>query len=179
MAKLKHILLAAAIGGSNVATTASAEGEPSAVLQAIIEERALIGIADGIDRAVDAQDWVSARAYFADNVTVDFSSLTGQPAATIPADGLIAGWAGNLRGSKTSLHLRTNHAVAVEGDRARIVSNGYAWNRIEGNGDPLWEVWGTYEHRLARTADGWKVDGFTFHMTHERGNPWVKATPGR
>lgn len=43
----------------------------------------------------------------------------------------------------------------------------------------LAEVWGTYEHRLARTADGWKADGFTFRMTHGRGNPWVKATPGR
>jgi len=33
--------------------------------------------------------------------------------------------------------------------------------------------------RLARDGDGWKVDGFTFRMTHERGNPWVKATPGQ
>lgn len=50
---------------------------------------------------------------------------------------------------------------------------------MEGNGDPLWEVWGTYEHHLTRFADGWKVDGFVFRMTHERGNPWVKNTPGQ
>ena len=66
-----------------------------------------------------------------------------------------------------------------EGDRATVQSNGYAWNCMEGNGDPLWEVWGTYEHRLLRSGAGWKVDGFIFRMTHERGNPWVKATPGQ
>ncbi|TIP31936.1 MAG: nuclear transport factor 2 family protein, partial [Mesorhizobium sp.] len=37
----------------------------------------------------------------------------------------------------------------------------------------------TYEHHLTRSAAGWKVDGFTFRMTHERGNRWVKATPGQ
>lgn len=50
---------------------------------------------------------------------------------------------------------------------------------MEGNGEPLWEVWGTYEHHLVRSSAGWKVDGFTFRMTHERGNPWVKSTPGQ
>ncbi|TIT81726.1 MAG: nuclear transport factor 2 family protein, partial [Mesorhizobium sp.] len=132
-----------------------------------------------IDRAVDAQDWPLARSYFADRVTVDFSSLSGRPPATIASDELIGTWSANLKGSKTSLHLRTNHQVVIDGDRATVSSNGYAWNRMEGNGDPLWEVWGTYEHRLTRTQAGWKVDGFTFRMTHERGNAWVKTTPGR
>jgi hypothetical protein len=159
-------------------STGHAVVTPSA-LKMLFDERAVTRIADAIDRAVDAQDWRLARSYFADQVTVDFSTLSGQPPATIQSDDLIAGWAGNLRGSKTSLHLRTNHQVAFDGDRATIRSNGYAWNRMEGNGDPLWEVWGTYEHRLMRVGDDWKVDGFTFRMTHERGNPWVKATPGQ
>ncbi len=148
-------------------------------LQQLVDERAIIAVADGIDRAVDAQDWQAARAYFADQVRIDFSSLSGQPPSTIPSDDLIAGWAGNLKGSKTSLHLRTNHEVSVNGDAATVVSHGYAWNRMEGNGDPLWEVWGTYEHTLVRTDAGWKVNGFTFRMTHERGNDWVKTTPGQ
>jgi hypothetical protein len=112
-------------------------------------------------------------------VTVDFSTLSGQPPATVPSDDLIASWASNLKGSKTSLHLRTNHQVSIDDDRATVLSNGYAWNRMEGNGDPLWEVWGVYEHRLARSGETWKVDGFAFRVTHERGNPRVKATPGQ
>lgn len=178
---LRSLALFAAVAvapAMHAGSARSAETRPPA-LQALIDERAVIRVADAIDRAVDGQDWARARSYFADQVTADFSSLTGNPAATIPADDLIAGWAANLKGSKTSLHLRTNHDVVIEGDRATVDSHGYAWNRMEGNGDPLWEVWGTYRHSLARTQDGWKVDGFTFRATHERGNPWVKATPGQ
>ncbi|RWB56133.1 nuclear transport factor 2 family protein [Mesorhizobium sp.] len=175
MNALRHVTFAAGLALAPV----DAGGAEPTDWQAFADERAVIRIADAIDRAVDAQDWKLARSYFADYVAADFSSLSGQPAATIASDDLIGAWAANLKGSKTSLHLRTNHQVAIEGDKATVLSNGYAWNRMEGNGDPLWEVWGTYEHRLTRSAAGWKVDGFTFRMTHERGNPWVKATPGQ
>ncbi|PBB94682.1 hypothetical protein CK215_03225 [Mesorhizobium sp. WSM3864] len=175
MNALRHVTFAA---GLALAPVDAGGAEPMG-WQALADERAVIRIADAIDRAVDAQDWKLARSYFADRVTADFSSLSGQPAATVASDDLIGAWAANLKGSKTSLHLRTNHQVEIEADMATVRSNGYAWNRMEGNGDPLWEVWGTYEHRLTRSGQGWKVDGFTFRMTHERGNPWVKATPGQ
>ncbi|TGQ72684.1 MAG: nuclear transport factor 2 family protein [Mesorhizobium sp.] len=175
MDALRHVTLAAGIA---LAPIDSGGAEPSGQA-ALADERAVIRIADAIDRAVDAQDWKLTRGYFADTVVADFSSLSGQPAATIPSDDLIGAWSANLKGSKTSLHLRTNHQVVLEANAATVLSNGYAWNRMEGNGDPLWEVWGTYEHHLTRSAAGWKVDGFTFRMTHERGNPWVKTTPGQ
>ena len=175
MSVLRHVTFAAGLA----LAPADARGAEPADWQALADERAVIRIADAIDRAVDARDWKLARSYFADRVTADFSSLSGQPVATIASDDLIGAWAANLTGSKTSLHLRTNHQVEIGADAATVRSNGYAWNRMEGNGDPLWEVWGTYQHHLIRSASGWKVDGFTFRMTHERGNPWVKATPGR
>ncbi|WP_192245211.1 nuclear transport factor 2 family protein [Mesorhizobium silamurunense] len=175
MNALRHVTFVAGLALAPV----DAGGAEPAGWQALADERAVIRIADAIDRAVDAQDWNLARSYFADRVTVDFSSLSGQPPATIASDDLIGTWAANLKGSKTSLHLRTNHQIDIKADTATVRSNGYAWNRMEGNGDPLWEVWGTYEHHLIRSGAGWKVDGFTFRMTHERGNPWVKSTPGQ
>ncbi|MEL6318060.1 MAG: nuclear transport factor 2 family protein, partial [Pseudomonadota bacterium] len=90
---------------------------------------------------------------------------------------LVGGWSANLGPKKTSYHQRGYVHVTVAGDEAVAVSNGYAWNRMEGNGDPLWEVWGRYEHTLTRTGAGWKVDGMTFEATHERGNMWVRDTP--
>ena len=175
MNALKHVAFAA---GMALAPIDAGGAEPSE-WRTLADERAVIRIADAIDRAVDAQDWTLARSYFADFVTADFSSLSGQPAAKIASDDLIGAWAGNLKGSTTSLHLRTNHQVVLEADAATVFSNGYAWNRMEGNGDPLWEVWGTYEHHLTRSGTGWQVDGLTFRMTHERGNFWVKTTPGQ
>ena len=159
----------------SLAWPSAAQGQGE--LQALLDERALIRTVDGIDNAVDAKDWPRARAYFADRVATDFTSLAGGAPATITADELIGAWSANLKPQKTSLHLRTNHAVNVEGDKATVRSHGYAWNRMEGNGDPLWEVWGVYEHKLTRSGQGWLVDGMTFTVTNERGNMWVKTTP--
>lgn len=160
-------------------TRGSAQAVPDTALQALIDERAAIRVVDSIDLAVDAKDWTGARSYFADRVRTDFSSLTGQAPATTTSDALVGAWAANLKGSKSSFHQRSNHRVALGTGHATVTSSGYAWNRMEGNGDPLWEVWGTYEHSLVRTDRGWKVEGMTLRVTHERGNMWVKMTPGR
>ncbi len=159
-------------------------GQPVTV-ETLVDQAEMIRIADAIDAAVDAKDWTLTRSFFTDEITVDFTSLVGGDPATIPADGLISGWAGNLTAEKTSFHLRGNHRVTFEGDdRATRVSHGYAWNRMErgalaeNGGEARWEEWGTYEHSFVRTGDTWKVDAMTFVATAERGNPFVRNTPG-
>ncbi|MEM9427812.1 MAG: nuclear transport factor 2 family protein [Pseudomonadota bacterium] len=151
----------------------------------LVDRGEMIRIADSLDAAVDAKDWNLARSYFTDTIDVDFTSLVGGEPATIPADALIAGWSGNLTEEKTSFHLRGNHRITFEGaDAATMKSHGYAWNRMErgalaeNGGEALWEVWGTYVHGFARTEDGWKIDAMTFTATAERGNPFVRNTPG-
>ena len=143
----------------------------------IADELAVQRVPTEIEIAVDRKDWERARSFFVDEIRVDFSSLSGAPPATIPADGLIAAWSANLGPQKQSHHQRGHGLVTLDGDRATVYSQGYAWNRMEGNGDPLWEVWGNYTHELLRTPQGWKVTAMTFEMTHQRGNDWVRDTP--
>ena len=143
---------------------------------AVVQE--LIRIADAIDAAVDAKLWPAAERLFYEAVATDIASLGGgEPATVTPAE-LVGAWAANLGPSKTSFHMRTNHQVHIAGDTATLRSHGYAWNRLEGNGDPLWEVWGVYTHNFTRTGNGWRVSGMALAVATERGNPWVKATPG-
>ena len=144
----------------------------------------LTRIADSLDAAVDVKDWGLARSFFADEVVVYFSMAGGKP-ARIRADDLIAAWSKNLTAEKTSFHLRTNHRVTFDGaDAATMLSHGYAWNRMErgaleeNGGNPLWEVWGIYEYRYKRTDAGWKIHHFSFQATAERGNEFVRNTPG-
>ena len=151
----------------------------------LVDRAEIIRIADAIDAAVDAKDWPRARSYFTETIDVDFTSLVGGEPATIPADALIEGWSANLTAEKTSFHLRGNHQISfADADNAVLVSHGYAWNRMErgaleeNGGDPMWEVWGNYEHGFVRTADGWKVNAMTFNATAERGNAFVRNTPG-
>ncbi|WP_300015050.1 nuclear transport factor 2 family protein [uncultured Roseobacter sp.] len=179
---MKHVIFAiVSLTGPAFADTA---GDP--VTQETLLDRAeMTRIADTIDAAVDAKDWATARAFFTQEITVDFTSLVGGDPATIPADGLIAGWSANLAGEKESFHLRGNHRISFDGaDAAILKSHGYAWNRMasgalpENGGEALWEVWGTYEHGFERTADGWRVNAMSFTATAERGNVYVRNTPG-
>ncbi|MEM8856299.1 MAG: nuclear transport factor 2 family protein [Pseudomonadota bacterium] len=140
-------------------------------------------VADAIDAAVDAKDWPAARSLFADTISVDFTSLIGGEPATIPADALINGWSTNLTAEKTSFHMRSNHRVTFDGpDAATMASHGYAWNRMEAGaapengGNPLWEVWGSYEHGFVRTPQGWKVNRMSLTVAAQRGNTYVRDT---
>lgn len=179
---MKAILAAATLA----ATPALGDiaGDPI-TLEKLVDQAEIIRIADALDAAVDANDWQAARAFFTDEIRVDFTSLTGGEPATTPADGLIAGWSGNLTEEKQSFHLRGNHRIAFSGpDAAVLHSHGYAWNRMErgalaeNGGETLWEVWGTYTHGFVRTEDGWRVDAMTFNATAERGSTFVRNTPG-
>jgi SnoaL-like domain len=170
---LKRTLLGlAGVSALAVSLVNTANADPR-----LIDELAIQRVPTEIEIAVDRKDWKTARAHFADQVRVDFTSLVGGQPATIPSDSLIAGWSGNLGPKKDSHHQRGHGLVTINGDKATIYSQGYAWNRMEGNGDPLWEVWGNYTHELMRTPAGWKVTSFMFAKTHERGNMWVKNTP--
>ncbi len=172
---MRKSIIALAMAGVLAASAATAQ--PS--IQRLADELDLQRIPALVEVAVDRKDWAAARAYFADNVRIDFTSLVGGQPATIPAGALIGGWAANLKGNKQSLHIRGHALVEISGDRATVRSNGYAWNCKPGGPDgDLWEVWGHYIHDFERAPQGWRIVGFTFVKTHERGSVWVRDTPG-
>ncbi len=142
-----------------------------ATMQRLTDELEIRRVVDEIDVTVDAKDWDACRGYFTDTIDVDFTSLVGGAPATIPADALVGGWRRNLYADKKSHHMRSNHRVRIEGDRAEVFSKGYAFNMLPGHlGSELWEVWGDYRHTLVRTERGWKVSSMSLAVTYARGN---------
>jgi hypothetical protein len=49
----------------------------------------------------------------------------------MPADDLVSAWKTNLYPEKLSHHMRTNHRISLEGDRAEVFTKGYALNILE------------------------------------------------
>ncbi|MGF1544891.1 MAG: nuclear transport factor 2 family protein [Parvularculaceae bacterium] len=183
MKPMLMLLGAAKIALGGVASAAEVDVGAPVTAENAAAVMELTRIADAIDAAVDAKDWTTARRLFAENVAVDFTGLVGGEPATISSDALVGGWASNLTEAKTSFHMRTNHRVRFDGPgKARMVSNGYAWNRLAdgaqpaNGGDDLWEVWGTYTHGFLLTESGWRVDAMSFSPTHQRGNVYVRDT---
>ncbi len=143
----------------------------AAMLQRLMDELEIRRVVDEIDNAVDAKDWAACRSYFADTIDVDFTSLAGGSPARIPSDDLVGAWRRNLYAEKQSHHMRSNHRVTIDGDRAEVFSKGYAFNMLPSRvGSDLWEVWGDYRHTLVRTASGWKVSAMALSVTYSQGN---------
>jgi hypothetical protein len=141
----------------------------------IADEAEIRRVVDEIDNACDAKDWAKCRAFFADEVDVDFTSLAGDKPARLKADDLIGAWKKNLFAEKKTFHMRSNHRIEIEGERAEVYSKGYAFNLLEsGEVAGLWEVWGEYVHILERGKNGWKVSGMTLNVTHKRGDDRVR-----
>ena len=180
IAKTTLAALAFGFGGaiaSLVATHSSAIAQSTAAmpstaqLQLMMDERDIIRVVDDIAVAVDQKDWARVRSHFTDKIRVDFTSLAGGQPAEIAADDLVGAWKKNLFADKRSLHMHGNHRVTVKGNQAEIYLHGYAYNQlVSRTGSDLWEVWGNYQHRLTKTAQGWKVNSFTFNMTYSQGN---------
>jgi ketosteroid isomerase-like protein len=144
-------------------------------IEHISDRTEIILVVDEIDNAVDAKDWQRCRGYFTDEIYADFTSLAGGSAGNITADDLVGAWAKNLYADKLSHHMRTNHRVTIDGDRAEVFSKGYALNILHRpNGSDLWEVWGNYTHTLKRTGEGWKCTGMTFVVIYARGNEMAR-----
>jgi hypothetical protein len=151
--------------------TAMSQMIDAGMMRHLADEMEIRRVVDEIDNAVDAKARAACRSCFLDDIDVDFSSLVGGSPARIKADELVDGWRRNLYSDKKSHHMRSNHRVTIDGDRAEVFSKGYAFNRLPSpTGSDLWEVWGDYRHTLERTAAGWKVSGMALFVTYARGN---------
>jgi hypothetical protein len=65
--------------------------------------------------AIDALDWPAVRAAFAEQVRVDYTSLSGGEPETLPADDLVARWQGLLPGFDATQHM-TGPVVLTDDD---------------------------------------------------------------
>ncbi len=125
---------------------------------------AITSIAAGADR----HDWDRVRGAFADEVTLDYTSLWGGEPATEAADDVIAQWSGFLPGFEVTHHMVTNETItSIDGDRATAQADFTATHRI---GQDFWVLGGRYDYRLIRDAEGWKVSGLTMTALWETGS---------
>ena len=125
----------------------------------------------------DERDWNRVERAFAPAVLLDYSSMSGQPAATQTPQQIITPWKGLLPGFDHTHHQIGNVVVTSRLGRsgpvdATLFCYGTATHHIaNAPGGAIWTVVGTYDFHLARTGNGsWQVDKMTFHLKYQDGN---------
>ena len=123
--------------------------------------------ATGIDR----HDWTLYRSIFADPLTIDFSSWSGEPAASMNADDWVVGVRATLDPFDATQHVLTNFVIEVDGAHATCTCYMVAHHHlVTGDLREMHSIGGYYVHRLRRAGDGWLIHATQLNVTWEMGD---------
>ena len=117
--------------------------------------------------AIDTKQWDQALSQFANEVFVDYSSLTNQPGSKVKAADLVGGWQNLLKDVDTH-HMLSNFDITVTGKNAETYSHVYASHQAK-NID-YWDAYGRYHHKLKKDGKKWKITSMTLIMHGQKGN---------
>lgn len=125
----------------------------------------LIQLVNGID----TKEWNKTLNVLADKVTIDYSSLTGQPETIIEPKTIVGNWKKILNGVSTH-HVLSNFDIVINGDEAEVFSHVYAshWAKLDNLN--FWDAIGRYHQKLRKTNKGWKVIYMRLIMHGQKGN---------
>jgi uncharacterized protein len=158
----EHIAKAAGVVAAHFHRTLG--GRPSAA-----DSAEIIAVVNSVASLADRRRWADLRAVFEDDVEVDYSSLTGIPAARVKAPDLIAGWEKGLTAFARTEHVVSGHEVIVNGDTAECRARFIATHTRNADGSDRWTVGGRHNYTLTRVAGTWRVSGTVMTLEWEQG----------
>ena len=150
-------------------------------VQRLEDRNAIIDVVIAYATTIDRGDWAGYAELFTDPVHVDFSEA-GLPAADFPREAFVGFAEQGLSRWSARQHLSPNHVVRFDDadpDAATCSSSMYAQHYAEGAPDGgVYLMRGSYENRLVRTAEGWKITSLTQHVAWIEGDPQA-ASPAQ
>lgn len=115
----------------------------------------------------DERNWKKVRSAFADQVWLDYSSMTQAPASLVNADDIIQSWAGFLPGFDSTHHQLAKYEINCSGNMASATYTGNANHII---GDKNWTVIGDYETQLELVDNRWVITSQKFNFSEQIGD---------
>ena len=120
--------------------------------------------------AVDESDWQTVKSIFADSLELDYSSMSGQPAAYLKAEDIVESWKALLPGFAYTHHQIGNMVTLENGDQASVFCYGTASHYLENEGGNLWLVVGSYDLDLQQIGGNWRITKLKFNFKFQDGN---------
>ena len=118
----------------------------------------------------DSSNWSGVEAQFSAKVTLDYSSMTGNPAVEVSPTEISGSWKTVLPGFTHTHHQIGNFITTVNGNTAHSFCYGTATHYLEDPDGSIWTVVGSYDFDLKKTEEGWKITAMTFNYKYQDGN---------
>lgn len=131
------------------------------------DEAAIATMVESVGTLADRSEFDALARLYADEFTLDYSSLNEQPASPKTPAELMAEWSSVLPGFDRTRHALSNVNVVVTGDTANATADVVASHWI---GDDFWQVEGSYEYAFARQDGQWLITAMTFNLKGETGS---------
>src|SRR5258708_32766491 len=110
-----------------------------------MEGHKIIQAVTDLFKGADERDWQKVRNVMADNVLLDYTSMTGvEPGMVTPVQ-ITDAWASFLPGFDKTDHQLSEFRVKLHGNEADVYYIGKADHFI---GDEVWTISGTYQTQL-------------------------------
>ena len=132
---------------------------------------AILELIGNLALLLDARDWGALERLFTNPVHLDRTSLFGGEPETLSPAELVEGYRQTLGKLDAVHHLITSHVISLDGDEATCAANMMGTHVLANNsGGPIWTVGGRHDYKFKRTADGWRIAGWTFTIQWATGN---------
>jgi len=136
---------------------ANTESPDVAAIKTIVESVAVLA---------DSGNFEALEKLYADEILVDYTSLSGGEPELKSPQALMIEWAGVLPGFDRTRHDISNIAVSVTGARALATADVVADHYIA---ELYWQAAGDYQYELANAGDGWRITAASFNLRSEEG----------
>ncbi|MEM8891070.1 MAG: nuclear transport factor 2 family protein [Bacteroidota bacterium] len=121
--------------------------------------------------ATDERDWENLKSIFAEEVELDYSSMSGNPAAKLSPSQIIESWKTILPGFSSTHHQIGNFQVEVQDKVAQVFCYGTATHYLEDPAGNVWTVVGSYNFQLKPDQkESWRVSSMRFNYKYMDGN---------
>lgn len=136
-----------------------------------MEEQLIINTITDIFNGCDKHEWDRVENCFSYEVFLDYFSLNAQPGEKIKSGEIISRWSGFLTKFKFTHHVITNFEISVTEVSASAFCKGNALHCLPGaeGGDTSTTI-GTYDFKLSKVAQHWKVNSMIYNFLYEDGN---------
>jgi hypothetical protein len=132
-----------------------------------MEGHKIIQAVTDLFKGADERDWQKVRNVMADNVLLDYQSMTGiEPGMQTPVQ-ITDAWESFLPGFDKTDHQLSEFRVKIHGNEADVDYIGKADHFI---GEEVWTISGNYQTRLVKQNDTWLITYLRLNYDKQSGN---------